>query len=216
MIVLGPANRVDLISPPAEAWLTGLGVELGDAWSTVLPGEVYAIASQARRLGAGHFDAGPAVSRVATADGDKVDLHAALLEGEPQGPVAVIVEPPPHPRLAEPITSAYELSEEEADTVHNALVARPTDVLPPEIDEKLAPVLARLGVADRTELVAKVFAEHYALRLERGQAVGPDGWFDGEIPDPPEPAPPDPEAADPEAADASQNGHAPDGVTGAV
>ena len=69
VIVLGPANRVDLISPPAQEWLTGLGVELGDAWSTVLPGEVYAIASHARRTGAGHFDAGPAVSQAATAAG---------------------------------------------------------------------------------------------------------------------------------------------------
>ncbi len=171
IIVLGPANRVDLISPPAEVWLTGLGVELGDAWSTVLPGEVYAIASHARRTGAGHFDAGPAVARAKTASGDHVDLHAALLEGEPHGPVAVIVEPVRSPGVAEPIAAAYGLSPEEGAVLSLVLRDRPTD--------ESAPVLAKIGVADRHQAVARVYADHYASRLEERQGLSAEGWFDG-------------------------------------
>ena len=178
VIVLGPANRVDLISPPAEAWLTGLGVELGDAWSTVLPGEVYAIASHARRTGAGHFDAGPAVAEAKTAEGGKVELHAALMEGEPHGPLAVIVEPVRRPGVAAPIAEAYGLSDDEAAVLSLLLRDRPT--------EAGDPVLEKVGVADREELVAKVYAEHYAPRLEVRQPRGADGWFDGTPPPPPE------------------------------
>ena len=196
VIVLGPANRIELISPPAAEWLTGRGVEMGDAWSTVLPGEVYAIASQARRTGAGHFDAGPAVSHADTASGDKVELHAALLEGEPQGPVAVIVEPVRKPRLAAPIASAYGLSDDEADVVSQVLRAAPTD----GIEKQVASVLAKVGVASPSELVAKVYAEHYAAPLEEGRAVGPDGWFEApsaKPPEPEDPEPPEPEDTEP-------------------
>jgi hypothetical protein len=175
IIVLGPANRVDLISPPAEEWLTGLGVELGDAWSTVLPGDVYAIASQARRTGAQHFDAGPAVVRVKTASGDPIELHAALLEGEPQGPVAVIVEPLRGPGVAEAVAGAYGLSAEESAVLSLVLRDRPTD--------ESQPVLDKLGVADRHEAVAKVYADHYAVALEERQGLTAEGWFDG-IPHP--------------------------------
>ncbi len=177
VIVLGPANRVDLISPPAEAWLTGLGVELGDAWSTVLPGEVYAIASHARRTGAGHFDAGPAVATAKTADGGTVELHAAQMEHEPHGPVAVIVEPARRPGVPAPIAEAYELTDEESVVLSLLLRNRPTDAG--------APVLEKVGVADREELVAKVYAEHYAPRIAVRWPRGADGWFDG-TPPPPE------------------------------
>jgi len=179
VVVLGPANRVDLISPPAQDWLAGLGVELGgDAWSTVLPGEVYAIASHARRTGAGHFDSGPAVSQAATASGDKVDLHAALLEAEPQGPVAVIVEPARRPTVAAPILATYGLSDEEGEVLRQALLGVPGD----EATEQLASVLAKVGVAGREQLAAKVYADQYALRLDHRQPVGPDGWFEGPLP----------------------------------
>jgi hypothetical protein len=175
IIVLGPANRVDLISPPAVAWLTELGVELGgDAWSTVLPGEVYAIASQARRTGAGHFDAGPAVSIATTASGDKVELHATLLEAEPQGPVAVIIEPVRRPQIAAPIVAGYGLSAEEAEVLRLVLLALPTD----GVADQVAPLLAKIGVADTGELVARVWADHYAVSVEDGRPVGPDGWFE--------------------------------------
>ena len=86
---------------------------------------VYAIASHARRTGAGHFDAGPAVAQAGTGSGDKVDLHAALLESEPQGPVAVIVEPCREPRVAEPIVAAYGLSDEEAAALGQVLRGLP-------------------------------------------------------------------------------------------
>ena len=150
-------------------------MELGDAWSTVLPGEVYAIASHARRTGAGHFDAGPAVDKANTASGDKVELHAALLEGEPHGPVAVIVEPVRGPGVAEALASAYGLTPEESAVLSLVLRDRPTDESPS--------VLAKVGAADRHELVAKVYADHYALALEERQGVDARGWFDG-IPHP--------------------------------
>jgi hypothetical protein len=188
IIVLGPANRVDLISPPAEEWLRGLGVELGDAWSTVLPGEVYAIASHARRTGAGHFDAGPAVDKANTASGDKVELHAALLEGEPHGPVAVIVEPLLRPGVAEALVAAYGLTPEESVALSLFLRDRPNDDSPS--------VLAKVGAADRHELVAKVYADHYALALEERQGVDARGWFDGI----PHPLPVDEDEADADAA----------------
>jgi hypothetical protein len=197
VVVLGPANRVDLITPPAEEWLTGLGVELGDAWTTVLPGEVYAIASHARRTGAGHFDAGPAVAQARTGGGDQVDLHAALLESEPQGPVAVIVEPTRAPRLAPEIAAAYGLSDDEGDAMARLL----RGIAPEAVGDQVASVLSKAGVGDAEELAAKVYADHYARRLAAGQPVGPDGWFEG--------PPPTPEAEvnEPVEGDTESDGH---------
>ncbi|MEA2686045.1 MAG: hypothetical protein QOE93_1240 [Actinomycetota bacterium] len=173
-IVLGPANRVDLVSPPAEDWLTGLGVELGDAWSTVLPGDVYAIASHARRTGAGHFDSGPAVTVAAGGAGDKVVLHAALMEHEPQGPVAVMIEPVRPTRMADEIVDAYRLSAEEADALGHVLRG-----LPPEaVEEHLAAALAKVGATGPDDLAATVYAEHVAPKLAAGNPVGTDGWFE--------------------------------------
>lgn len=188
VIVLGEANRVDLISPPAEAWLAGLGVELGDAWSTVLPSEVYAVSSHARRIAAGHFDFGPAVGSARTGDGGKVELHAGLMESEPYGPVAVIVEPARQPGVAAPIAEAYDLTDEESVVLSLLLRDRPTE------EGAGAPVLAKVGVADRQELVAKVYAEHYAPRIAARWPRGADGWFDGTPPPPEE----DEDAADSE------------------
>ncbi len=44
-------------------------------------------------------------------------------------------------------------------------------------------MLDKLGVADRHEAVAKVYADHYAPALEERQGLTAEGWFDG-IPHP--------------------------------
>lgn len=148
LIVLGTGNRLDSMSPEAYRWLDGLGVDLSDAESVVLPPEVFAAVGHARRTGTGHFDQGPSVVPAKTGEGDELVLHAALLDADPQGEVAVIVDVARPLRLPPAIASAYGLAEDDIERAR-------TDA----------------------ELRSRIFAEHFAPRLEKGDPPGPDGFF---------------------------------------
>lgn len=49
--------------------------------------------------------------------------------------------------------------------------------LPPyTVQDHLKAAFTKLEVRSRRELVAKIFAQHYAPRLEAGSRIGPDSW----------------------------------------
>jgi len=45
------------------------------------------------------------------------------------------------------------------------------------IQGHLKSIFEKVGVGSRSELVARLFFEHYAPRLADGTPVGSDGWF---------------------------------------
>jgi DNA-binding CsgD family transcriptional regulator len=45
------------------------------------------------------------------------------------------------------------------------------------VQDHLKAIFAKVGVGSRRELVAQLFLQHYAPRLEGGATVGSDGWF---------------------------------------
>jgi DNA-binding CsgD family transcriptional regulator len=47
------------------------------------------------------------------------------------------------------------------------------------VQDHLKAIFAKVGVGSRRELVATLFQQHYAPRLEGGATVGSDGWFTG-------------------------------------
>jgi hypothetical protein len=45
------------------------------------------------------------------------------------------------------------------------------------VQDHLKAIFAKVGVRSRRELVAQLFLQHYAPRLQAGSKVGSDGWF---------------------------------------
>jgi hypothetical protein len=50
------------------------------------------------------------------------------------------------------------------------------------VQDHLKAIFAKVGVRSRRELVAQMFLQHYAPRLETGAKIGPHGWFADEAP----------------------------------
>ncbi len=174
-----------LVSANAEAsrWLTeiyGPGEGDGARWLDVL-GDAFSekdldtstpiipLLARARAVAGGHED-GQARLRLRDRNGRWLVLHASCLTGGgADGSVAVVVEPAKSAEIAPIVIEAYALSPRERDVV--AAIARGQST--PEIAAALflsahtvrdyvKSVFEKVGVSSRGELVAKLFAEHYA------------------------------------------------------
>ncbi|HWH34943.1 MAG TPA: helix-turn-helix transcriptional regulator [Acidimicrobiales bacterium] len=149
-------------------WLDLLGDPVGESdLGTAVP--IVPLMARARAVAAGHAD-GEARLRLRDRKGRWLVLHASCLAGGgADGSVAVVVEPAKSAEVAPIVIEAYGLSLRERDVV--AAVARGLST--PEIANSLflsahtvrdyiKSVFDKVGVSSRGELVAKLFADHYA------------------------------------------------------
>jgi DNA-binding CsgD family transcriptional regulator len=97
-------------------------------------------------------------------------LHASVLDGASgDGHVAIVVEPAKSGDLAPIIIEAYGLTPRERDVVKAIAQGRSTPEIAAElflsahtVRDYIKAVFEKVGVSSRGELVAKLFAEHYA------------------------------------------------------
>ncbi len=167
IVILGPGDEVEMISPPARAMFAAM--DSGRSGSEERPpSSVLALAGFARsRAGAaGHPDA----VAVPTPFG-WVTLHASLPAGGLDGRVAIVLE-----RTASPQTTAVRL---EADGVTpreretavllargltNAEIAEALVLSPYTVQDHIKSLFEKTGVSSRQELVARIFLEDYLPR----------------------------------------------------
>ncbi|WP_051684278.1 helix-turn-helix transcriptional regulator [Blastococcus sp. URHD0036] len=168
----GPDGVLLSLDEPAERLFQELG---GPGWlpRTLPMTPVSAVLAQALAVEQGR-ERGPASARVRAATGRWLSLHASCLrgvDGQP-GPVALTIEPAKSAQLAPIIVEAYRLTVREQEITRavarglsNPEIAAQLFLSPHTVRDHLKAVFAKVGVASRGELVATLFADHYAPAL---------------------------------------------------
>jgi DNA-binding CsgD family transcriptional regulator len=181
LILLRGDGSVESMTSGAQRWLGELFDATGD--SSALPLIVVSLAAKARRAVDGKTDEVAKV-RVPRRTGGWLLMHASVLADEPDGPVGVMVYPMTQPEISALIVQTYGLSKRESEVAHLVLAGLSTQeiaddlhVSPYTVQDHLKAIFAKVGVRSRRELVAQVFLQHYAPRLESGATVGSNGWF---------------------------------------
>ena len=166
LLVFGPDGELVSINEEALAWLDELAGELGGEvdFGVRLPMVVLSTLMGARANGR-------ARARLRSSSGRWLACHASCLRdaGGAFGDTAVVIEPAKLSEIVPIITAAYELSPRERDITQ--LIARglgTADIADRlllsahTVRDHVRAIFDKVRVSSRGELVAKLFAEHYA------------------------------------------------------
>jgi DNA-binding CsgD family transcriptional regulator len=167
-----PTGTLTSLDDQAERWFCELA---GPGWAQIpLPmSAVYAVVARAPAVAAGR-DRGPAAVRIRTTAGRWLAMHASCLRlpnGGP-GPIALTIEPAKSAQIAPIIVEAYcltareqEITRSVARGLSNAEIAAELYLSAHTVRDHLKAIFGKVGVGSRGELVAKLFADHYAPSL---------------------------------------------------
>ncbi len=130
------------------------------------------LVSRARAVARG-YDEGPVRVRLRDRGGRWVVLHASCLDAtDADAPVVVVVEPAKSADIAPIIVEAYGLTPREREVVRGISTGLSTPEIAAELHlsghtvrDYIKSVFEKVGVGSRGELIAKLFAEHYADTL---------------------------------------------------
>lgn len=168
---VGVGGAVEPMTEPARRWLDLGGQPLVTAAN--------AVAAAAR----GHQEWAGATSRLSLPSGPMLSLHAARTAGD-DADIAVIVDAARPAQVAAMLVDAYGLTPRQRDVLGLLLLGRSMTRIARELgisehtanDHRKA-IYARVGVASRGELAARLQADHYDPRAHRGITPSPYGGF---------------------------------------
>ena len=174
MILFDDRHHVISLNEAARGWIEELPD--GPQYSTSgirVTTEMIATVGQAKLVADGR-DNGSARLRVRGRSGRWLVLHASCLAGMDgaSGPTALVIEAAQASEIAPIIVEAHQLSKREQEItqlvargVATAEIAATLHLSPHTVRDHLKAVFEKVGVSSRGELVAKLFAEHYAPPL---------------------------------------------------
>ncbi len=178
LVVLGPSNDVELITPPAQELLAAMR---SPALATV-PTPILALAGFTRTRSY-LPDRPPDTVAVPTPSG-WITLHASLPDGDADGRVAIVLE-----RTASPQTTAIRLEahgvtarEREIATLlahglTNPEIATRLVLSPYTVQDHIKNLFEKTGVSSRQELVARIFIDDYLPQLAQRTPLTSSGGF---------------------------------------
>jgi DNA-binding CsgD family transcriptional regulator len=182
LVVLGAANDIELITPPARELLAALRSPAVAEEEARPPTPVIALAGFTRARAADrrpHTDVIAIPSRIGW-----ITLHSSLPQGHAAGQVAIVIE-----RAATPQTTALRLEthgvtarEREialllAQGLTNAEIATALVLSPYTVQDHIKALFEKTSVASRQELVARMFLDDYMPQIARQAPLSSQGGF---------------------------------------
>ena len=173
LMLFAPSGELISVNDDSLAWLDELAGEVveADAFAFPLPMIVVGTLMRARAIAA-ERDSGSARARIQShSTGRWLVCHASCLRdaGGAIGNTALVIEPAAASEIAPLITQAYELSAREqqitqlvARGLGTADIADQLYLSTHTVRDYIKAIFDKVGVSSRGELVAKLFAEHYA------------------------------------------------------
>ena len=179
LVVLGPGDDVELITPPAHELLDAMRSS-GAGRRATPPGAARA----RRRSRAPPHDPTAARRRRGPDPAGWITLHASLPDGDADGRVAIVLE-----RAVSPQSTALRLEvhgvtarEREIATLlaqglSNPEIAAALVLSPYTVQDHIKSLFEKTGVSSRQELVARVFLDDYLPRLAERAPLTSAGGF---------------------------------------
>ena len=169
VLLLDGAGELRSITPEAAAWLeeveptvlyeTDLGVPL--------PFEAHSFAAKVRAAARDETAERLPRTRLRTQTGMWLVVHGSRMQGSDQ--LALVIEPAKASDIAPLIIDAYGLTTREVEVTRliarglgTSQIAEKLFLSPHTVRDHVKSVLEKVGVSSRGELVARVFADHYA------------------------------------------------------
>jgi DNA-binding CsgD family transcriptional regulator len=183
LVVLGPQDEVELITPPARELLASLRPDGPDYADDAIATPVLALASFVR----GAPEAGQGGSNVVTVPGSDgwITLHASLPGPPGDGRIAVVLERAGGARSATVRLEAFGATAREREVatllargLSRAELAEALVLSPHTVEDHVKSLYEKLGVASRQELVARVFLDEYLPEVTLKTPLTSRGRFD--------------------------------------
>ena len=183
LVVLGPQDEVELITPPARELLASLRPDRPAYADDAIATPVLALVSFVRVAP----DAGQSGSNVVTVPGRDgwITLHASLPGPPGDGRVAVVLERAGGARSATVRLEAFGATAREREVatllargLSRAELAETLVLSPHTVEDHVKSLYEKLGVASRQELVARVFLDEYFPEVALRTPLTSRGRFD--------------------------------------
>jgi DNA-binding CsgD family transcriptional regulator len=182
LVLLGPRNEVELVTPPARELLDLLSSGIRSANGEVPPSAVLALAEYTRRAPAG--ESGEAKTVAVPTGAGWVTLHASLPDGGTAGRVAVVVERSITPEATAVRLEAHGVTAREREIagllaagLTNPEIAERLVLSPYTVQDHIKSLLEKTNVSSRQELVARIFLDDYLPRISAGAPLDSRGQF---------------------------------------
>ena len=183
LVVLGPRDEIELITPPARELLQSMRADRPTYSDDEVATPVLALASFIR----GAPDGGHDGSNVVTVPGGDgwITLHASLPGPAGDGRVAVVLERAAAARSATVRLEAFGATAREREVatllargLSRAEMAEELVLSPHTVEDHVKSLYEKLGVTSRQDLVARVFLDEYLPEVARQTPLTSRGRFD--------------------------------------
>jgi len=183
LVVLGPNDEVELITPPARELLAAIAASDLSYTDEDMPAAVLSLAGFYRNAPhAGQGDAN--VVTVPAADG-WVTLHASRPGSTSDGRVAIVIERSSAARSATVRLEAFGATAREREIatllargLSRSEIAEALVLSPHTVEDHTKSIYQKVGVASRQELVARVFLDEYLPEVAQSTPLTSRGRFD--------------------------------------